>query len=251
MTCTIAVAGKGGTGKTTVSSLIVTELVSRGRTPVLAVDADPNANLNTGLGVEVPGTLGDLQARSLNSRSEIPAGMDRRRFIEFQLQSCLAEESGFDLLVMGRTEGPGCYCAVNNILREFMDDLMPNYPYAVLDNEAGMEHISRRTTRDVDILLVVSDENPVGIRSAGDIYRLVRGLEIAIGCAYLVVNRTGNGLHRAVREEIEEQGLDLLGTVPSDEQIMEFNLEGRPLTGLPEGNPARRALGEMLEGILE
>lgn len=251
MSHTIAVAGKGGTGKTTVASLIIAELLAREKTPVLAVDADPNANLNEGLGVDVQTTLGDLQAESLGQRANLPPGMDRRRYVEYQLQSSLVEESGYDLLVMGRTEGPGCYCSVNDILRAYLDDLVPNYPYVVLDNEAGMEHISRRTTRDIDDLFIVSDENPVGIRSAGNIYRLIKKLELSIGRSYLIVNRTRNGLHAALNDEIEQLELELLGTIPTDDLVVEYNLEQKPLPDLPRETPARRAVGEMLEGILK
>lgn len=250
MPYTIAVAGKGGTGKTTVASLVMAVLLAEDRVPILAVDADPNSNFNEWLGVEVRGTLGDMQAEVLRIRNEMPAGMDKRRYLQYQMQTCLAEEKGYDLLVMGRTEGPGCYCSVNDILRSFMDELTPNYRYVVMDNEAGMEHLSRRTTRDVDLLLLVSDENPVGIRSAGRINEIKDSLEIGVGQVHFLLNRVDGRPHEAVLAEIEKTGLNFLATVPADDNLMEFSLQGKSLLELPEDSPAlvavRKALNEVI-----
>ena len=249
MPYTIAVAGKGGTGKTTVASLIVSELIERELTPVLAVDADPNANLNENLGVDVHSTLGDILAES-RDRENIPASMDKRRHLEFQISTALVENQDFDLMVMGRTEGPGCYCSVNDILRSYMDELMPNYDYAVMDNEAGMEHISRRTTRNIDLLLIVSDENPIGIRSAGRIYELVEDLEINIGSARLILNRARSDIHPRLQEEIDAIDLKLAGTVPEDDRLLDFNLEQKPLLDLPRDSAARKSVSSILDGLL-
>ncbi len=251
MAYTIAVAGKGGTGKTTIASLIVATLLADDRVPLLAVDADPNSNLNEWLGVEVTGTLGDLQADALKTRSDLPAGMDKRRWIEYQLQTRLAEQTGYDLLVMGRTEGPGCYCSVNDILRAFIDELTPNYRYVVMDNEAGMEHMSRRTTRDVDLLLLVSDQSPIGIRSAGRINEMRDALQINVGEAHLLLNRVDGEPHEAILDEIEKTGLNLLGTVPLDDRLMQYSLEGRSLLELPEDSPALSAVGRALNEVIE
>ncbi len=249
MAYTIAVAGKGGTGKTAVSSLIVAQLIKDGKSPVLAIDADPNSNLNERLGVELTQTLGDLEATVLGSGKDVPVGMDKHRYVEYQLQTCLIEETGFDLLAMGRTEGPGCYCSVNNILRDFIDKLTPNYKYVVMDNEAGMEHLSRRTTRDVDLLLMVSDATLVGVRAAGRIYEMEKGLEIDVAESYLVVNRANGDLHESVAAEIEKTGLKLLGTVPVDENIAEYSIDSKSFLLLPDDSPARVAVRKLLDAV--
>lgn len=249
MAYTIAVAGKGGTGKTTVASLVVDYLLRNDRTPVLAIDADPNTNLNEWLGVERQTTIGALQAE-VQDREDLPAGMDKRRYLQYQLQMCLVEQTGFDLLAMGRTEGPGCYCTVNDILRAFMDELVPNYDYVLMDNEAGMEHLSRRVTRDVDLLLIVSDENPIGIRSAGRINQMQQDLEVNVDNAYLVLNRVRNDLSELAQQEIEKTGLEVLETLPHDEEIVRHSLEGKTLFELPEDSPAKMGLGRALDRVL-
>ncbi|MFC1713476.1 AAA family ATPase [Candidatus Poribacteria bacterium] len=249
MAYTIAVAGKGGTGKTAVSSLIVAQLIKDGKSPVLAIDADPNSNLNERLGVELIQTLGDLEAKVLGSGKDVPVGMDKHRYVEYQLQTCLMEETGFDLLAMGRTEGPGCYCSVNNILRDFIDNLTPNYKYVVMDNEAGMEHLSRRTTRDVNLLLMVSDATLVGVRAAGRIHEMEQGLEIDVAESYLVVNRANGDLHESVAAEIEKTGLKLLGTVPIDENIAEYSIDSKSFLLLPDDSPARVAVRKLLDAV--
>jgi len=251
MAYTIAVAGKGGTGKTTVASLIIAQLLDDEKTPILAVDADPNSNLNEWLGVEVEYTLGDLQAEVLKTKYDLPAGMDKRRYMEFQLQASLVEETGFDMLVMGRTEGPGCYCYVNDILRAFMDKLTPNYSYVVMDNEAGMEHLSRRTTRDVDLLFIVSDESPIGVRSASRIYKMEKSLEVNIIQSYLIINRAHSELPEPILKEVEKSGLELLGTIPSDEQIVECSLNGKSLLNLPQDSPAKVSIKKLLNQFID
>jgi CO dehydrogenase maturation factor len=246
MAYTIAVAGKGGTGKTTISSLIVSQLLNAQETPILAIDADPNSNLNERLGVELISTLGDLQAETLKTRSDIPAGVSKNQYIQYQLQASLVEQTGFDLLAMGRTEGPGCYCSVNNILRDFIDKLTPNYKYVVMDNEAGMEHLSRRTTRNVDLLLIVSDATPIGVRSAGRIYSMEKNLEISVGKSYLVVNRADGNLADSVLREVEKTGLTVISTIPADDMIMEYSLEEKSVLLLPSDSSAMLAIQKLL-----
>ena len=250
MAYTIAIAGKGGTGKTTVASLVLAYLLDTDRVPILAVDADPNANFNEWLGVDAPRTLGDIQADMMKTRSDMPAAMDKRRHLELQLQMALVEESGYDLLAMGRSEGPGCYCHLNDVLRAFIDELTPNYPYVVMDNEAGMEHLSRRTTRNVDLLLIVSDQNPVAIRSATRINELKDALEINVDETYLLLNRIDGEIPEPVRREVERTGLQLAGTIPSDSELMEFNINGKSLLDLPADSPAPVAIGKVLDEIL-
>ena len=247
MAYTIAISGKGGTGKTTVAGLIINQLLVDKKVPVLAIDADPNSTLNEVLGVELGPTLGDIQAEILKERLNYPAGMDKNRYTEYQLQTCLVEEDRFDLLAMGRTEGPGCYCSINNILRSFIDRLTPNYRYVVMDNEAGMEHLSRRTTRNADLLLIVSDATPIAIRSAGRIYNMMRNLEISIGNSYLVMNHINEDLPESIATEVKRTGLELLGAIPHDEGLVEYSLNSKSVLSLPDNSPSKMAIRKLLD----
>jgi CO dehydrogenase maturation factor len=235
----IAVAGKGGTGKTTLAALIIQALRVPG--PVLAVDADPNCNLGEALGLKVERTIGQLRDEVLEQISELPPGVPKDQLLELGLHQCLVEDRGLDLLSMGHGEGPRCYCMVNHVLRRAIDSLAGNYRYVVLDNEAGMEHLSRRTTQDVDVLLVVAEPTPVSLRAARRIKDIAEDLGIRVGKKYLVINR--------VRGELpaeEESGLPLLGTVPYDPEVEELSAQGRPLVGLPPDSPASRAVQGLL-----
>ena len=267
MAYTIAVAGKGGTGKTTTAGLITTQLLRRQLGPILAVDADPNTCLNEWLGVEVEHTLGDVREEALRQRYSLPAGMDKHRYLEYRLQMCLVEASGFDLVAMGRTEGPDCYCYVNNILRGTLDMLHDNYRFVVMDNEAGMEHLSREVTRDVDQLLVISDATVIGVRSAGRIYRLAQLLNLRIGQAHLLLTRVmpsgseqqtdfdpegdlSTLVSPVVQDEIAKTDLDVLGVIPYDASIVEAELVGKPLQLLPPESPALQAMDQLLARLL-
>lgn len=247
---TIAVAGKGGTGKTTVAGLLIHLLVSKELSPVLAIDADPNANLDHVLGYEVKRTIGELEQETLGNINDIPAGMNKKTWLEYNLQQLLVEGKGLDLLVMGRGEGPECYCAINHILRAYMNSLSKNYRFVVLDNEAGMEHISRRTTSDIDILLMVSDGNPVAIHSARRINRLVDELDIKVKKRYLILNNLWDHLPQKAEEEMEKTGLETLGEIPKDENLLELCWEGKPIKNLSVDSPALKAMEEVLEKIL-
>lgn len=246
----IAVAGKGGTGKTTVSGLVVQSLLRWGERPVLAVDADPNANLGELLGLEVEETVGGLQAEVLDKRHDLPPGVPLSRHLEYELHQALVEGEGVDLLVMGRGEGPGCYCAVNDILRGYLNSIQGSYRYVVLDNEAGMEHLSRRITQDVDLLLIVSDANPIAVRAAVRIAELANELRLRIGERYLILNNLRGALPALAQEELARAGLRVLGEVPQDEAILKLCLEGRPLNELPPDSPAPEALEELLKKTL-
>ncbi len=239
---TIAVAGKGGTGKTTLAALMVLALRERG--PVLAVDADPNCNLGEALGIPVERTIGALRDEILENLADLPSGVPKDQILELGLHECVAEDEGVDLLTMGHGEGPRCYCMVNHVLRRAIETLRGNYRYVVLDNEAGMEHLSRRTTQDVDALLVVAEPNPVSLRSAARIVGLAEALKLRVRGKYLVLNRAGE---EALRGPAREVGIPLLGTVPYDPGVAELAAAGRPLRELPPDSPARRAV----EGILE
>ena len=251
MSFTIAVAGKGGVGKSTLAALMILKLVKNGKGAVLAVDADPNVNLNGLLGIEMHQTVGGLREETLKviKKGDFPAGISKSMYLQLGLEECLIEDKGLDLLVMGRREGPGCYCLVNSILREFLDSISRNYRYVVIDNEAGMEHLSRRTTRDVNMLLLVSDDNPVSLRSAGNISRMGKELDLAISKKYLILNNVRETIPLHLEKEIEENDLTLLAKIPQDEFVSSLSKEGRSLKDLPENSPALRSVANLLEKL--
>ncbi|MGB9677295.1 MAG: AAA family ATPase, partial [Candidatus Ratteibacteria bacterium] len=184
----IGVSGKGGTGKTTLSSLIILSLLKMNKKPILAVDADPNSNLAENLGIAQPKSLVEIVSEIEKIKNNLPYGMEKSKYLEIRIQEAIREENGFDLLVMGRTEGPGCYCYANNLLREWMERIEKNYKFIVMDNEAGMEHISRRTSGDLDILFIVSLFDKISIKTAENIYKMINTLDLNIKKAYLVLN---------------------------------------------------------------
>ncbi|NLM83316.1 MAG: AAA family ATPase [Clostridiales bacterium] len=249
----IAVAGKGGTGKTTICGLIIQHLAESGKGPILAVDADPNSNLNEVLGVEVEMTLGDIREKLKFQDSiadELPPNMTKQEYTEFMFGDALIEGDDFDLLVMGRTQGPGCYCYINGVLKAQIDKYQSGYRYLVVDNEAGLEHISRGILPHVDILLLVSDASRRGVQAAGRAAEMVREQNMNPKMMKLIVNRAPGGkLDEGVMEEIKKQGLDLLGVLPNDEAIYRYDAEGRPSSTVPKDNPVRQALRETLAKI--
>lgn len=244
MTKQIAVAGKGGTGKTTFTSLLIRYLIERQKRPILAVDADPNANLNEALGVDLGETISDIIART-KAPQGLPAGMTQETFIEYKLQSALTETEDVDLLIMGGPDGPGCYCFPNNILRKHLESLADSYAYVVMDNEAGMEHISRRVTSNIDILFVVSDASARAIRSAGRVHELVKTLHSRIKEIYLIVTKTRAGDIEILQQEIAATGLTLIGTIPYDDAVARYDVEGKPLIELPAASGAVMAVNEI------
>lgn len=247
MAFTIAIAGKGGTGKTTLAALLIRQIIKAGKGPVLAVDADANANLNEALGIQVDDTIAELLNRINNNLEPMPAGMTKDQFVAYKVHQSLAEGDEVDMLVMGGPEGAGCYCYANNLVRGFMQDLSNNYPFVVMDNEAGLEHLSRRTTSNVDVLLVSSDSSARGIRSAGRVKELVDNLKLDIKKMYLVVSKITEGTVVALQGEIERTGLELIGTIPLSEQVREFDLHSKPLIGLPDDSPVVAAVSEILK----
>jgi CO dehydrogenase maturation factor len=248
---TIALAGKGGSGKTTISGLIINYLLKTGKKPVLAVDADPNSNLNEILGVKFDRTVVSTVDEIMEKKEELPAGITKERLLEFHLQDALIESSGFDLLVMGRTEGPGCYCRANDLLRGFMDKLRENYPYIVMDNEAGMEHLSRRTTRDVDILIIVANPTPVSFKSAGRIYEASQKLKLNVKRNYLIVNEIGGqeGISQGRKEAGMSLDLKVLGNIPCDEELLKASINGTSIFDLPETSVAMKAIDGLMQGL--
>lgn len=250
---TIAVAGKGGTGKTSLTGLLIDYLVKGGEKPILAVDADANANLNEVLGEEVDFTIGEIReevSKRENGGNSFPGGMTKAQYLKYRLNTALVEGRGYDLLVMGRSEGQGCYCYVNGMLREQIDSLSDSYKYLVIDNEAGMEHLSRKTTKHIDTLLLVSDSSKRGIQAVGRINELVKELELNVANIYLIVNRVPNGLLKEETiEEIKKQGLNLIGVVPMDQQVYEYDAQGIPLVNLPEDSVSKQALKNILSKV--
>ncbi len=247
MSYSIALAGKGGTGKTTLASLIIRFLHAKGKEPILAVDADPNTNLPEGLGLEVKETVGKMLASFMDEKLDFPQGMSKETYIEYRLNELLVESKGIDLLVMGRGEGSGCYCYPNVILRKYIDLLTKNYPYVVLDNEAGMEHVSRRLSDHIDLMLVVSDYSLKGVRAAGRIRELTKELKLEVDTQYLILNRAPDELNAGIRKEIERQGVDLLGVIPVDEKVFNYDLEGTPIMNLPDESTAVKAVSDIME----
>jgi CO dehydrogenase maturation factor len=258
MAFTLAVAGKGGTGKTTLAALLIATLIERAEGPVLAVDADPNPNLGCGLGFPAQKTISELRDELLDHIRKLPPGMTKDDYLEMGIQECLWEGRGVDLLAMGAGEGPRCYCAVNSVLRRCIDRLRGAYRYVVLDNEAGLEHLSRCTTQDVDVLLIVSNATPVALQAATRIGELTRKLALRIGEQYLVLNDVAPeiasgvapGFSPAAAALAQQTGLKLLGVVPSDPRVREVSLRGQPVSQLETDSPARRALREIVEAAL-
>lgn len=251
----IAVAGKGGTGKTSLCGLTIRYLTEKKRGPVLAVDADANANLNDVLGVKVHATVGKLRETSLEavkSTAPRPGGMSMEQMFDYQIQQALIEANGFDLLVMGRPEGAGCYCAANNIIRKYMDKLADTYPYTVMDNEAGLEHLSRRTTQDTDLLLIISDSSIRGVMTAGRIGGLVEELNLNVKRTVLIVNRTERATNEdePLQQAIARQGVEFAGFVPADDLIFDFDLNGKPLIQLPADSSALTGYFAILDTLI-
>lgn len=249
MSYVIAVAGKGGVGKTTLSSLLVRALSERSGEIILAVDADPNANLGEKLGVTVGKTIGDLREDLLKSADDIPAGTSKHEYVRYQMQLATVEGQKFDLLTMGRPEGPGCYCYINNILRTYLDGLMDEYPYVVIDNEAGMEHLSRRTTRKMNLLLVVSDATKLGVETAARIRGLADEMEIEIGSKVLIINRAPREVHPAVKEAVSRSGFEEIIHLPNDSKVEELTVAGEPLTRLDPTSTVYRVVAKLVKDL--
>ncbi len=250
----IAVAGKGGVGKTTLTGLLIQYLGEKGKGPVLAVDADANSNLNEVLGVEVDMTLGDVREEiahaEMAKESPIPSGVSKADYAEFKFNSALVEDDDFDLLVMGRTQGKGCYCYVNGLLQAQLTKYQNNYPYIVVDNEAGMEHISRGVLPSMETAILVSDCSRRGVQAVGRIAKLIEECGMHPKKVGLIVNRAPGGvLNEGTKEEIEKQGLNLLGVVPQNDEVYEYDCEGKPTVQLPDDSPVKAAMREIIDKL--
>ena len=250
----IAVAGKGCVRKRTLCGMLIQYLCEKGKGPILAVDADANSNLNEVLGVKVETTLGDVReeiARAeMASENPIPAGMSKADYAERRFEDALVEDDDFDLLVMGRTQGKGCYCFVNGLLQTQLAKYQNNYPYIVVDNEAGMEHISRGVLPSMQTAILVSDCSRRGIQAVGRIAELIKECDMHPTTVGLIVNRAPGGkLNDGIKEEIENEGLHILGVINKDETVYEYDCEGKPTAGLPEDNPVKKALREIVDKL--
>ena len=249
---TIAVAGKGGVGKTTTCGMIIDYLCGKKDGPVLVVDADANANLNEVLGVEVETSLGQIREEMAQAelKGTLPAGMTKADYADFKFSSAIIEEDDFDMLVMGRTQGKGCYCFVNGVLKTQVDKYAKNYSYIVMDNEAGLEHVARGTLPKVDTMLLISDCSRRGIQAAARVAELVREMALKPAQMGLIVNRAPEGkLDQGVMEEIQKHGLKLLGVLPQDESVYRCDCDGEPSAKLPDSNPVKAAVKNIMKSI--
>ncbi len=249
---TIAVAGKGGVGKTTTCGMIIDYLCAKKQGPVLVVDADANANLNEVLGVEVETSLGAIREEMAQAelKGTIPSGMTKADYADFKFSSAIVEEDDFDMLVMGRTQGKGCYCYVNGVLKSQVDKYAKNYSYVVMDNEAGLEHVARGTLPHVDMMLLVSDCSRRGIQAAARVAEIVEEMDLKPSIMGLIVNRAPNGeLDDGVKEEIAKHGLKLLGVLPQDDGVYRCDCDGEPSAKLPGSNPVKAAVKGIMQSL--
>ena len=247
----IALAGKGGVGKTTVSSLIIRQFAKHGVSPILAVDADPNSNLGETLGLKVEKTVGDIREGYMKDPQQVPSGMDKINYLEMMINQGLIEEKNFDLLVMGRQEGQGCYCMVNNILNRFIEELEKSYKYLLVDNEAGMEHLSRRTSGRVDMLIMVTDYALRGLRAVKRIKEMLSDLKLDVKEIGLVVNRAPEKLNKKFLEEVEEIGVPIICSIPEDSTLLDFDMERKSFMDLPDDCPSVLKIDELMQKIIK
>ena len=250
MSFNIAVAGKGGSGKTSIASLVIRYLMKNSLGPILAIDADSNANLGESLGLAVRQTVGSIIASFNEEKINIPPGMTKEAYLELKMNDALVESKGLDLLTMGRGEGPECYCYPNLMLRKFADSLMDNYAYVVMDNEAGMEHLSRRTTQNIDELLLISNHSIKGVRTIARLRELIDELKLVVKRQSVIIDFVTNGVDPLVSEELNKLGIELTATVPIDEEVQQCDLEQRPLFDLPDTSKAVTAVNGLMANLL-
>ncbi|WP_054834832.1 AAA family ATPase [Methanobrevibacter arboriphilus] len=246
----IAVSGKGGTGKTLVSSILV-KLLSKTGKDLLVIDADPDSNIPESLGIDVDKSVGDVREdlkKDIN-KGKIPSGMNKWDILDYKIMESIVETPDFDLLMMGRPEGSGCYCAVNNMLRKIIENISSNYDFIVIDTEAGLEHLSRRTTQSVDTMLVVSDSSKRGLHTASRVGNLSKELEISL-INYLILNRVKPSNEKEICEKSKETGLDTIGLIHDDDIVSKFDIEGKPLIDLPDDCEPVEIIKEVIDKII-
>jgi len=251
LSVSIAVAGKGGTGKTSVTSLVIRYLLKNDLGTVLAVDADPNSNLAENLGLEVRQTVGRILNEFQGEKLHIPAGTTKEAYLEYQLNIAITESKGLDLITMGRGEGPECYCYPNVVIRKLIDDWSKNYAYVVMDNEAGLEHLSRRTTQNVDELLMVSDHSVKGLRAVARVRDLVAELKLAVKRESVIINQVPGEIDPLLTEEMERLGIVPAAIIPVDEDLKRYDLEQKPLFNLPDTSRAVTAVNDLMDKLLK
>ena len=251
MSINIAVAGKGGSGKTSITSLVIRYLMKNGLSPILAVDADPNANLGESLGLSIKQTIGSIISTFNEEKINIPPGMTKEAYLEFKLNDAMVESKGLDLLTMGRGEGAECYCYPNLLLRKFMDTLTGSYAYMVMDNEAGMEHLSRRTTQNIDELLLISDHSVKGVRTIARLRDLVTELKLVVKRQSVIINFVPDKIDPLISEELAKLGIEPTITIPLDEEIHQYDLKLKPLLDLPDTSKAVRAIDNLIAKLLK
>ena len=243
---TIAISGKGGSGKTTIAALIIRWLSEHNVKSILAVDADSNVNLNEALGVELKETVGAIREEMKSRVSDLPGGMTKQQFLEYKVQSSLIEAPKFDLIAMGRPEGPGCYCYANNLLRDILNTLSKNYEYVVIDNQAGMEHLSRRTAQHIDYLLIISNPTVRGIHTAGKISRLLEELDTRVSKKYLILNRVDDSVPKPVQKVMKDEGFSLLSSIAEDNRLLKMDQTGKPIWDIQANSPAYQAVNQFM-----
>jgi len=243
-------AGKGGTGKTSLASLIIRYLLKHNAAPILAVDADANANLGWSLGLPVDRTIGSVLAEFNDAKMSIPPGMTKEAYLNLKFNGAVVESKSVDLITMGRGEGAGCYCFPNNVLKEFIDKLAVNYRFLVMDNEAGLEHLSRRTTDNVDELIIVSNHSLKGVRTIGNILDLIKELNLNVKRQSIVINQAQGEVAPMIVEGLDHLGVRADAVVPMDNLIADYDLQQKPLTELPDTSPAARAVDVLMERLL-
>ena len=244
----VALGGKGGTGKTTIAGLLIRYMLNHGMKPLLAIDADSNSNLNDVLGVSLEQTLSEAREEM---KTSVPVGMTKDIFMEMKVEQALVETEGFDLIAMGRPEGPGCYCAANNLLSSLIDRLIDNYPFIVIDNEAGMEHFSRLTQKDIDLLLVVSDPSRRGLSAACRIAELVKTLPMRVSQIVLVINQVREEPESWVEDVERVFGKERVVCLPADPLISKFDMEGKPTVMLPDDTIVVKAAEQLFDRIFQ
>jgi CO dehydrogenase maturation factor len=251
MALTIAVAGKGGTGKTTLAALLCRALMDRGIKPMLAVDADPNSCLPERLGVKMDRTIGSLREELRKEPEKVPAGIAKSEWIERLINEEITESTGFDMVVMGRQEGPDCYCYINNMLRACLDKIQSQYKGTIIDNEAGLEHLSRRTNGKVDVMLVVSHATMLGARTAMRIVEIMHSLELEVGEALLVLNQCDGEPNSVVLDAFKQTGLEIIGHVPQDAAVADAEVHEQSLLTVAADSPAMSAVNAILDELLK
>jgi CO dehydrogenase maturation factor len=250
MTYRIAVAGKGGVGKSTISAMLVRALHERKGKVIMAVDADPNSNLGEKLGLRPEHTIGELREELLKRADDLPPGQSKQEYVEYQMRLATVEGLGFDLLSMGRPEGQGCYCYINNILRTFLDLAMDKYDFVVIDNEAGMEHLSRRTTKNMDLFLLVTDPTKVGVETASRLLALAKEMDLDIKKKVLIINGMKNTLHAVSQDALDKVNVDEVIHIPFSEDVQNYSIEGRSIWELSESDNAYISLASWINRIV-